>query len=160
LQLWIEREVIASRLNVIGFKAQDAQTYDLRDLFHMINQIKAQMHIHILITGKHNQEIEDDIASALTHEGFKLSPDREKADVLISGSVKTELLALDKPDWKFIRAKVFIDIIDAMSDTVVGQVSHQTRKGRLNQREAEYQAVKVASRAVAQKLVDFFSLGS
>ena len=159
LKLWIERDIIAGRLKVIGFSGPDADAYDLRSLFDMITRIKAQMRIYILISGEYNREVEDDIARELTKEGFNLSPTREGADVLISGSLTTEPLALDKPDWKFVRAKVFIDIIDVTSGVRVGEISHQTRKGRLDQKEAEYKAVKSASRAVSEKLVDFFSLG-
>jgi len=160
LKLWIERDIIAGRLQVIGFSEPEADAYDLRSLFDMIAQIKTEMRIYISISGEYSKDVEGDIAAELTGEGFSLSPIKEGADVLVAGTLSTEALALDKPDWKFVRAKVVIDIIDLTSGISVGEVSHQTRKGRLDQKEAEYKAVKSASGAVSEKLVDFFSLGS
>jgi len=160
LKLWIERDIIAGRLQVIGFSEPEADAYDLRSLFDMIAQIKAEMRIYISIAGEYSKDVEGDIAAELTGEGFSLSPVKEGADVLVSGTLSTEPLALDKPDWKFVRAKVVIDIIDLTSGIRVGEVSHQARKGRLDQKEAEYKAVKSASRTVSEKLVDFFSLGN
>lgn len=160
LKLWIERDIIAGRLKVIGFSEPDADTYDLQTLFDMIAQIKAEMRIYVFISGEYSKDVEDAIAAELTGEGFSLSPIKEGADVLVAGSLTTELLALDKPDWKFVRAKVVVEIIDLASGIRVGEVSHQARKGRLDQKEAEYNAVRSASQAVSEKLVDFFSLGS
>jgi hypothetical protein len=160
LKLWIERDIIAGRLQVIGFSEPEADAYELRSIFDMIAQIKTEMRIYISISGEYGKDVEGDIAAELTGEGFSLSPIKDGADVLVAGTLSTEPLALDKPDWKFVRAKVVIDIIDLTSGIRVGEVSHQARKGRLDQKEAEYKAVKSASGAVSEKIVDFFSLGS
>lgn len=154
---WIEREAIASRLRVLGFHDFSMKDYDVKTIFHKIQQIRANMLILIDIQGGEYAElIQKVISEKLSKEGFALSDMGKRANIFINGSVKIEPVKLNNPELKYARVTVSMAIIDSEIDITVGELTENKRAAHLNYTEAAHQAVKKVSNSIAQKLVEYF----
>lgn len=98
LDLWVERESRVSRLRVIGLRDASTLSYDIKNAFYMVPQLKADMLIFMKITGEHGNEMEAILSGALNKAGFVLSDERNRADVLITGEVEAGPVELKTPD--------------------------------------------------------------
>jgi hypothetical protein len=156
LKLWIEREVIVSRLRVLGFDEGRRINYDINSVFRNIPAVKSDMLIFVGINGEYAEAIKKKVSELLSSSGFMLSDTRDKADVLISGTVKIEPVELNNPNWEFARATVSLAIVDADTGSTVGEISENARAGHLSFREAVHKALKKISPSISGKLVKYF----
>ncbi len=157
LKLWIEKEVLVSRLKVIGFPEPGFSDYNIKNLIEMIPQIRSKIRIYIAMEGDYARQIENAISRTLTGEGFNISNMRNGADVLVAGRVETEPVRLNNPDFKFVRARVSLAVTDLSSGTKVGDVSSNVRKGHISIKEAEHKAIQSVSKSVSKELIKQFS---
>lgn len=157
LGLWIEREVIVSRLRVLGFQEKAPAAYDMKSVFHMIPRIKSDMLIFVDITGARAREVRDEISELLNGAGYMMSDTRNRADVIVTGKVNVEPVELKNPEWKFARAAVSITVTDTDTGLIVGEITGNKRgPGRLSYPEAVRAAIKKISGPVSEKLIDYF----
>lgn len=154
--LWIEREVLVSRLRVIGFRDSTARSYDIKKAFNMVPQIKSGMLIYVQISGKHGKEIEDKLSESLNRAGFILSSSKSSADVHVTGTVTAKPVDLKNPDWEFSRANASLTVIDAVTGSAVGEVSDNARAGHLTYDEAVHKAVRKLTRTVPEEVLKYF----
>ncbi len=156
LNNWIEREVLVSRLRVIGFSDTGTRSYDIKRVFNMVPQLKADMLVFLEVTGEYGHEMENKLSEALNKAGFVLSDKRNKADVLITGKVEADPVELNNPGWKFARARVSLTIVDALTGSAVGEVSDDARSGHSTYKEAVHKAVKKITVTASEKLIEYF----
>lgn len=156
LDIWIEREVIISRLRVLGFDEGGSVNYNIKSVFHKIPEIKANMLIFIDIDGEYAKKIKDSIAELLNRAGFILSDTKDGTDVLISGTAAAEPVKLDNPGWKFARASVILTIIDSDTGSTMGEVSENRRAGHLSYDEAVHKALEKIAPDISDKMMKFF----
>lgn len=156
LDHWVEREVLVSRLRVLGFNDAGIRSYDIKRAFYMIPQTKAEMLVFLMITGEYASEIENKLTESLNGAGFVLSNRRDKADVLITGAVAAEPVELKNPGWKFARARISLSIVDALTGSIIGEVSDNARAGHLTYKESVHKAIKKISTTASEKLIEFF----
>lgn len=157
LKLWIEKEILISRLRVIGFTDVNFAEYDIKSVIEMIPAIKATIRIYVEITGSHAGDVANQVARTLNNEGFIFSNSKADADALITGKVKIEPVNLNRQDFKFARAKVALSIIDSQTGSQIGAIVENTRAGHMNFDEAAHKAVKKVSTVVSEKLVEYFA---
>jgi hypothetical protein len=155
---WVEREVLVSRLRVIGFQDASVRNYDMKKAFRMISQIKTDMLVYVRIGGDFGEEIESRLAESLHEEGFILISRQNSADVLITGDVTVVPVDLKNPGWEFARASVSLTITDAVTGAAVSEISENARAGHLNYNEAAFKAfqevIGKVVLSVAEKLAE------
>jgi len=157
-QLWLEREVIASRLRVLGFSAAAETSYDIRQVFFEMQEIKTELLIYISAgEGKYSRLTAGQITEKLGKEGFVLTDIKSGANIIISCSVTVEPLDLPGDDFEFARARASLSIIDAATGLTVGKVTENKRSGHLRYSEAANKAVAKVSEALSGKLIVYFS---
>jgi hypothetical protein len=155
LGLWIEREVIVSRLRVLGFQEGGSAAYDMKSVFQMMPELKKEMLIFVSVHGDHAGTVENEVTEYLGRAGYLMTDTRSRADVLITGEVRSEPVSLNNPGWKFSRAIVSLSIFDSATGSVVGEISENARAAQVTYEEAVTKAVKKVSEAAAEKLSAF-----
>jgi hypothetical protein len=158
IRYWVEREVLVSRLRVIGFQDATIRKYDIKKAFRMISQIKTDLLVYVRIGGDFGEEIESRLAESLNADGFVLGSRKSSADVLIIGDVTVVPVDLKNPEWEFARASVSLTVSDAVTGVAVREISENARAGHLNYNEAAYKAfqkvVEKVIKSVAEKLAE------
>ncbi|GBD99350.1 hypothetical protein BMS3Abin07_01385 [bacterium BMS3Abin07] len=155
LKSWLQREVIVSRLRVLGFTRKGTPSYNIRSVFNMIPVLKSQMLICIDINGDYAKKIRERLSEALAGSGFLISNDHDKADVLITGMVVVNPVELKNPGWEFARATVALSVIDRKTGSIVGEITQNARAGHITYAEAVQMAVKKVSGPVAGQLLGY-----
>lgn len=152
---WLKREIVQSRLRVIGFDAEPGP-YDIKSVFRMIAEIKAAMPVSLEISGEHGQTAKRALAEALGKAGLQISEDKELAEVVVSGDV--ELIALDvvEPGVVFTRATVSLSVLDKSTGFVSLKVSETAKAGHPYPSESARKAVLSASIKAAEKVLKLF----
>ncbi len=153
VDLWVEREVLVSRLRVIGFPDPVAGTYDIKEAFYMIPRLKAGIRIYLDISGEYAGRIESKLAESLNTSGFILNENRDNADVLITGDLEVLPVELNNPGWAFARASVALTLNDTATNATLGEVSESARAGHLNYEEAVHKAVNKVAAEVIESIV-------
>ncbi len=156
LKLWLEREVLVSRVKVLGFDHGTSSSYDIRKVFHALPEIKNSMNIYVSIAGQDAEDLKDAISAALSDSGFVLTGDGNRADVRVVGDIAVEAVDLKNPGWKFARATVSLSVIDSKTNMTVGEIAENKRAGHLTYEEAVHKAIQQVSGPASEKVLSFF----
>ena len=156
--LWVKREVLASRLRVIGSQAK-ASPYDMKKVLDSTAAIKSEMLIYVGISGSGSIDAADTISTALSGKGYGLSPSRSIAGAVVEGNAEISSVDVSNPPWKYARASVSISMKDAKSGLVAAEVKIDKRAGHLSYVEAGHKAMKEASLKASETLLEFFEQG-
>lgn len=153
---WLERLVIAARLEVLGYQPSSVDWHDMSAVIKEAERIKAHTTFFVDISGDRTDEFRRYFFEALTDSGMVISDSADKATLLLKGVVSVESVDLDNPRWKFARAKVSLNIIDTTLDLTVGEINENKRSAHLNHDEALNKAVVTVSKEAAKKLLEYF----
>lgn len=157
-ELWLQREVIVSRLRVLGFGNSSHAPYDIKQIFERMAQIKAQLLIYINAGNQKFAKLTvGQVIEKLGKQGFVITPNKQNANIYVNGSVTVEPVELPGKDFEFARARATFSIVDAMTGQTVGKVNENKRSGHLKYSEAANKAVSKVSKAITEKLVVYFS---
>ncbi len=156
LGLWVEKEVLISRLRVLGFSSEFPQK-DLKPILINISNLKSSMLIDLDVSGAHAQTVRDSIAETLTDRGFKIGDYESDADILVTASVTIKKVKNNNPRFKFSRARVSLTILDSSTNNQVGQITADARGAGLNYDEAARKAVGKVTKKVWKKLVEYLN---
>ena len=157
-RLWLEKEVVVSRLRVIGFSNASVADYDVKSIINMTSQLSSSLIVSINISdGIYGKTISDEITEALSREGYAVAGDGGEANIQISGLVKVSPLDLKNPGWEFARASVSLVMTDTESGMTVGEITEKKRASHLTYDEAAHKAVIGVSALVCQKIVEYFN---
>jgi hypothetical protein len=88
----------------------------------------------------------------LSGDGYTLTPYRDEAAGLITGTIRVQPLDLGNPDVRFIRAMADVQLVDMDTDTQVAAFDESVRKGHVDEGEAARRSVEGVAAQVAQKL--------
>lgn len=158
--LWLNREVILSRLQVLGFSVTNNTSYDIKEILKNINKIKSSIIIFIDLRGsKYSKELSGLISENLTGSGYVVGKTPDHADIVIKGSLRTEEVELNNPNWEFARATVSLVILDNKSGLKVGEIVENRRASHLTLSEASHKASTKLSKLITEKLADYFGDG-
>lgn len=156
--LWVKREVLVSRLRVIGAQAK-ASTYDMRAVLNSTARIKNEMLIYVGISGNGSIDAATTVSAALSGKGYGLSPLPGEADAVVEGVAEVSMVDVSNPPWKYARASISISMKDAKSGIVAAEVKTDKRAGHLSYEEAGHKAMKEASLKASEALLEFFEQG-
>ena len=104
------------------------------------------------------KEVVGKVSECLTEKGYKLTPSKQNADVLITGIVNVEPVILDNAEWKFSRATVSIAVSDLLSNSEVIKINKSVRKGHINYSEASRKAAISAAQKASEEIVEYFGI--
>ena len=150
--LWIKREIIASRISVLGFKAGPVP-FDIVEAFREMPVLKAAMPVFIEINGDRDGDLRERVAGALGGAGFVITVNRAEAAVLIEGTMNVQQLDIKHPSWKYARARANLKVTDADSGLALYEVVEDVRASHLTGLEAEKKAVKKATLMISGKII-------
>jgi hypothetical protein len=159
MSLWLKREVVNSRLRVIGFADIDAPPYNLKDVTRAIAEIRSALRIYVEVGGDGGATATDRVGEQLTGDGYRLAGSVLNADVSVTGTVSTEDVALNNPDVVFIRATATVSVTDDARGVTLYEVRESARKGHVDKQEADRKAVNAVSSQIASRISRFFSQG-
>ncbi|MGM0452281.1 MAG: LPP20 family lipoprotein [Thermodesulfobacteriota bacterium] len=149
---WIEKQVIESRLRVIGARYNSPAAPDIKALVKKRPKIKSRMRIFAAISGSRAQTIRDEIVRRLTSEGYVFTDRKQAADVVIDGKTEVKPIDMNRQDWEFVRAIITVSVSDAATGDQVSRITENTRAAHLNIDEATRKAIEQVSGDVAEKI--------
>ena len=88
----------------------------------------------------------------LSDDGYTLTPYRDEAAGLITGTIHVQPLDLGNPDVHFIRAVADVQLLDTDTDVQIAAFDESVRKGHVDEGEAARRSVEGVAAQVAQKL--------
>lgn len=155
VDLWVDREVTASRLRVLGGWEEEFPVYDMRVVFVAMPEIKSTMPIFVEVEGEGGETLRAKVSEALGRAGYVMAGERAEADVLISGELTVKPVEVKEIGWKYARAKAVVSIKDPKAGISIGEVSESKRAGHLSYSEASDKAVKAISDDIARGLIKY-----
>ena len=112
--------------------------------------------IGVSVKGSRADEIQDALLQGLNQQGFAISEDLNRAQVLVRGTVEIKALDRGTSEWKYVRWRTHFDMVDKKGGAVFGSVNKAGREGHLNLPQAENRAVRKIQKAltteIAQKM--------
>jgi hypothetical protein len=153
--LWIGREVLVSRLRVLGFDYSGFPGYDMKSVFQRTVSIKSGMPVYLDIKGEHGARVREEVSEALGRAGYIMTERRDGASVTVTGRVEIWPVDVENPELEYARAIVALEIADAEAGLLVGEVSENRRAAHLSRPEAVERALKKVMSAVSGKLVRY-----
>ncbi len=150
--LWVEREVFASRINVLGFSAPPSP-FDAGMVYRQIPVIRADMPVLIDIRSEYSDVIRDSVGEALGKRGFVMTLEESEAAVIVDGTIIVEPVDISHPQWKYARATASLSVIDAENGQSVSDISEARRTAHVSANEAAEQAVRKLAPMVVDAIV-------
>jgi hypothetical protein len=112
--------------------------------------------IGVSVKGSRADEIQDALLQGLNQQGFAISEDLNRAQVLVRGTVEIRPLEGGASEWKYVRWRTHFDMVNKKGGAVFGSVNKTGREGHLNLPQAENRAVRKIQKAltteIAQKM--------
>lgn len=147
--LWVQREIYASRINVLGYSVPPAP-FDAGEVYKQIPVLRADMPILLDIRSDYSDVVRDSVGEALGNRGFVMTFQESESAVIIDGTITVVPVDLDSPSRKFARATASLSVIDAENGQSVSEISEARRAAHLSQSEA----AELSVRKIAPKVVD------
>jgi hypothetical protein len=149
--LMVRQSAIESRLSVLGRPVAPSLD-DRADIIVQRERLAREVFLYIQLEGNPAPPFTRRLNALLSGDGYTLTPYRDEAAGLITGTVRVKPLDLGNPDVRFIRATADVQLVDVDTDTQIAAFDESVRKGHVNEGEAARRAVEGAAGQVAQKL--------
>jgi len=110
--------------------------------------------IGVSVTGTRAGEIQDALLQGLNQQGFSVSEDLTRAQVLVRGTVEIKPLDRGASEWKYVQWRTHFDMVDKEGGAVFGSVNETGREGHLNLSQAENRAVRKMRKALTTEIAE------
>jgi hypothetical protein len=110
--------------------------------------------IGVSVTGTRAGEIQDALLQGLNQQGFSVSEDLTRAQVLVRGTVEIKPLDRGASEWKYVQWRTHFDMVDKEGGAVFGSVNKTGREGHLNLSQAENRAVRKMRKALTTEIAE------
>jgi len=110
--------------------------------------------IGVSVTGARAGEIQDALLQGLNQQGFSVSEDLTRAQVLVRGTVEIKPLDRGTSEWKYVQWRTHFDMVDKEGGAVFGSVNKTGREGHLNLAQAENRAVRKIRKALTTEIAE------
>ncbi|MEE8541551.1 MAG: LPP20 family lipoprotein [Desulfobacterales bacterium] len=114
----------------------------------LIDLLLNEFQIGLAIDGNRERQIRQILVEALNRQGFSVTEDKQNASVVIRGRTEFNRFEPQDSDWKYVRWKVFFDMIDSQSGVIFGSVSKNGKEGHLSFPQAEERALEKIRRLI------------
>ena len=149
--LMVRQAAIESRLSVLGRPATPGLD-DRSDIIVQRERMARDVSLYIQLDGNPAPPFTRRLNALLSGDGYTLTPYRDEAAGLITGTIRIEPLDLGNPDVRFIRAMADVQLVDMDTDVQIAAFDESVRKGHVNEGEAARRAVEGVAAQVASKL--------
>ena len=150
--LWVEREVLAARVTVLGYKPPPS-SFEVGEVYRSIPALRADMPVLLDIESGYSDLVRDSIGEALGKAGFVMTYEESEASVIVDGTITVTSVDIEHPKWKYARAVASLSVIDAENGQVVSDVAEDRRGSHLSESEAAEKAVKKLAPKVVEAIV-------
>ena len=147
----VRQAVIESRLSVLNRPALPAVD-DYTALIAERERLASTIALFIQLEGNPAPPFVRRLNAQLVADGYLLTPYRDLAAGLITGTISVQPLDLGNPQVRFIRAMADIQLVDVDTDTPIAAFDESLRKGHVDEGEAARRAVAGLAEATALKL--------
>jgi len=108
--------------------------------------------IGVSVKGSRADEVQNALLQGLNQQGFSISEDLNRAQVLVRGTVEIKPLDRGTSEWKYVQWRTHIDMVDKKGGAVFGSVNKTGREGHLNLAQAENRAVQKIQKALTTEI--------
>lgn len=108
--------------------------------------------IGVSVTGSRANEVQDALVQGLNQQGFSVSADLNRVNVLVRGNVEIKPLERGTSEWKYLQWRAHFDMVDKKGGSVFGSVNKTGRQGHLNLQQAENRAVRKIQKALTTEI--------
>lgn len=154
--LMVRQAAIESRLSVLGRPATPGLE-DRSDIIAQREQMARNVSLYVQLEGNPAPPFTRRLNALLSVDGYTLTPYRDEAAGLITGTIRVQPLDLGNPDVRFIRAMADVQLLDMDTDTQIAAFDESVRKGHVNEGEAARRAVEGVAELIEHKLVHTLS---
>jgi hypothetical protein len=110
--------------------------------------------IGVLVTGNRADEVQDALVQGLNQQGFSISEDLNRANVLVKGNVEITPLQRGTSEWKYVQWRAHFDMTDKKGGSIFGSVNKTGRQGHLNLQQAENRAVRTIQKVLTTEMAE------
>jgi hypothetical protein len=110
--------------------------------------------IGVLVTGNRADEVQDALVQGLNQQGFSVSEDLNRANVLVKGNVEIKPLQRGTSEWKYVQWRAHFDMTDKKGGSIFGSVNKTGRQGHLNLQQAENRAVRDIQKVLTTEMAE------
>ncbi|MBU4258078.1 MAG: LPP20 family lipoprotein [Proteobacteria bacterium] len=110
--------------------------------------------IFLSVKGDRAAEIHDALIEGLNRQGFSISEDFNRASVAVRGNVEIRPIEFGAQEWKYVRWRVYFDLIDQKGEAIFGSVSKTGREGHISLSQAEDRAVLKVKKILTEDIAD------
>ena len=150
--MMVRQAAIESRLSVLGRLAAPILD-DRSDIIARRERMARDVSLYVQLEGNPAPPFTRRLNALLSGDGYTLTPYRDEAAGLITGTIRVQPLDLGNPDVRFIRAMADVQLLDMDTDVQIAAFDESVRKGHVNEGEAARRAVEGVAEQVANKLV-------
>ncbi|WP_300672873.1 hypothetical protein [Desulfoluna sp.] len=157
MNLFIEREALISRLQVIGRPAEQTDQREFETLVATLQEIKTNFRISLNVKSPKGKDLSHKLARELTEAGFIVGNQPSDSDVILQVALALSRVKTNDPNFKFMRATADVSIIDPVTGKTVGNFNENKRSGHLSYEEAGAKATRSLSGKLAQKIIAYLN---
>lgn len=149
--LMLRQAAIESRLNVLGQPVSSGAD-DRADIIVEHQRLVHDVALFIQLQGDPALPFTQRLGAQLSGDGYTLTPYRDDAAGLITGTIDLQPLNLGNPKVHFIRAVADVQLVDMDTGTQMAAFNENLRKGHVDEAEAARRSVDGLAVQVAVKL--------
>jgi hypothetical protein len=150
--MMVRQAAIESRLSVLGRPAAPSLD-DRSDIIAQRERMTRDVSLYVQLEGNPAPPFTRRLNALLSGDGYTLTPYRDEAAGLITGTIRLQPLDLGNPDVRFIRAMADVQLLDMDTDVQIAAFDESVRKAHVDEGEAARRAVEGVAEQVANKLV-------
>lgn len=164
LKALLLREAYNTELRVVNLSGKGIP--DLIGLSN-VNQdlqdfLRKELKIEVSVTGPRSEDLRSSILEGLTEKGFSVAGganenpfeamenESSSADILIKGIIEFE--TVPNPQFKFVRWKTTIELVDRHNGKFFGGLTQSGREGHMTLSEAENRATRAVQKKVTEEI--------
>ena len=165
LQLCVRKHILRqaydTELRIISPNGRGIpQAVSFMEIKNRLNEVLLKdFFIALSIGGFRADEIQRTLVEALNQKGFAISEEIQKTSVLLRGTIEIEPIKQGLSEWKFVRWKVYFDLVDRQDGAVFGSVQKSGKAGHLTHAQAEERAIlkmrTILAEEISEDLINF-----
>ena len=156
IQQYILREAYDAEFRIVNKSGKGvASNRSFNEIKNRLTDILLRdFFIFLSVKGDRAVEIHEALTEGLNRQGFSISEDFNKASVVARGTVEIRPIEFGTQDWKYVRWRVYFDLIDQKGGAIFGSVSKTGREGHISLSQAEERAVLKVKKILTSNIAD------
>ncbi len=162
----ILREAYNADLRVIRASGQGSTApYQVHELTHQLDEFMAEnLTLAIVVSGDHSEPVRQALTEGLIKEGFHilLPPtgdaqnagveSRQLPELLVRGLVRIWPIEVRDPHFRYVRWCSDFEVVERVSQRVLGAISRGGKEGHLSDREAVAKVIRIMQRDMSSEV--------